>query len=298
MSKLTDIETHISNVAELLNIITAMRSLAGMRMQEAQSALSGIRNYAQDMADAIGAMVPLLAGGSETSEDSRGRAFIVFMSEHGFVGGYNERLIEHIGRIAHNNDHVFAIGTRGAAQLSEHGRPPQWSQSAATRVVGAPDSVDALGDELYRRIAAHEFTAVDLVYHRYRRDGHGTIERVPLLPLDVAALASKTDKRKPEPMFNIAPGRLVEGLASEYVFALLTEAAVEAIASENDSRFAVMSSAHDNVMRKLSELRQLARSARQDDITSDLLDLITGAEAQINGYRRRRPGAKSGVGRR
>jgi F-type H+-transporting ATPase subunit gamma len=65
----------------------------------------------------------------------------------------------------------------------------------------------------------------------------------------------------------------------EYMFALLTEAAVESIASENAARFAAMESAHDNVSKKLTELRQGARQARQAEITAELLDLITGAEA-------------------
>ena len=66
---------------------------------------------------------------------------------------------------------------------------------------------------------------------------------------------------------------------AEYVFALLTEAAVESIASENAARFATMESAHDSVTRKLSELRQSARQVRQNEITEETLELITGAEA-------------------
>ena len=69
---------------------------------------------------------------------------------------------------------------------------------------------------------------------------------------------------------------------AEYVFALLTGAAVESIASENAARFAAMESARDNVTKKLSQLRQTARQARQSEITSELLDLITGAEANAN----------------
>jgi F-type H+-transporting ATPase subunit gamma len=69
---------------------------------------------------------------------------------------------------------------------------------------------------------------------------------------------------------------------AEYLFALLTEAAVESIASENAARFAAMESAHDNVSKKLAGLQQNARQARQTEITSELLDLITGAEAITN----------------
>jgi F-type H+-transporting ATPase subunit gamma len=81
------------------------------------------------------------------------------------------------------------------------------------------------------------------------------------------------------PLHNLPPALLLESLLAEYVFALLTEAAVESIASENATRFLAMESAHDNVTRKLDSLRQEARAARQDEITTELLDLVTGAEA-------------------
>jgi F-type H+-transporting ATPase subunit gamma len=59
----------------------------------------------------------------------------------------------------------------------------------------------------------------------------------------------------------------------------LTEAAVESLASENAARFAAMQSAHGNVSKKLEELQQQARLMRQNEITSELLELVTGAEA-------------------
>lgn len=53
-----------------------------------------------------------------------------------------------------------------------------------------------------------------------------------------------------------------------------------AFASENAAWFAAMQSAHDNVAKKVEELRQDARQARQNEITTELLDLATGVEAQ------------------
>ena len=54
MTRLAEIEGHIASMGELLDVVGAMRSLAGMRVQEAQRALPGIRRYANAMADAIG----------------------------------------------------------------------------------------------------------------------------------------------------------------------------------------------------------------------------------------------------
>jgi F-type H+-transporting ATPase subunit gamma len=55
---------------------------------------------------------------------------------------------------------------------------------------------------------------------------------------------------------------------------------VESVAAENAARFAAMDSAHDNVAKKLAQLHQSTHLARQDEITTELLDLVTGAEAQ------------------
>jgi F-type H+-transporting ATPase subunit gamma len=54
---------------------------------------------------------------------------------------------------------------------------------------------------------------------------------------------------------------------------------MEALASENAVRFTGMDSAHENVSKKLEELREDARHARQDEITTELLDLVNGADA-------------------
>ncbi len=75
----------------------------------------------------------------------------------------------------------------------------------------------------------------------------------------------------------------------------MTEAAVESLASENAARFAAMGAAHDNVSKKLEQLRQDARQARQSEITTELLDLVTGAEAQHDADPRHREAQRTQV---
>jgi F-type H+-transporting ATPase subunit gamma len=119
------------------------------------------------------------------------------------------------------------------------------------------------------------------MFARYRQGSAPAIERQLLLPLNLASLAAKQPRQLP--LHNLKPISLYEKLTAECVFSLLTEAAVESIASENAARFAAMEAAHDNVSKKLEELRQAERGARQSDITTELLDVITGAEALKGG---------------
>jgi F-type H+-transporting ATPase subunit gamma len=282
MMRLAELQAHIVSMTELLDIVGAMRSLAGMRVLEAQRALPGIRRYADTMGGAIGSALLLMP---EARPDGRvatgGRVLILCTAEHGFVGGFNEHLVEAAESVMTSGDTVFVLGSRGAALFLERGHPPAWIRPMATRSTSALETVRALAAELYGRIARGEVSRIEVMYGRYRQGSAPQIERRCLLPLALASFFA-TQLRQP-PLYNMAPDALLEKLMAEYVFAVLTEAVVESIASENAARFSAMESAHENVSKKLEQLRQSAHQARQADITTELLDLVTGAEALRSG---------------
>jgi F-type H+-transporting ATPase subunit gamma len=277
MSRLADIQGRIASMGELLNIMSAMRSLAGMRVQEAQRALPGIRRYAQSMAAGIAGALMLMEEGPVTPRQSRAgpRALILCTAEHGFVAGFNERLAEAAEAELKGGDLLFVVGSRGASLLFERGRQPAWTAPMATRLPAAPGVADRLAAELYGRIAKGEVGRVEIMFSRYRQGAQPAIERRLLLPLDIPSFAEGGPRQAP--LHNIEPGALFEKLAAEYVFALLAEAVAESIAGENAARFAAMQAACDNVSKKLEQLQSQARLARQEEITTELLDLITGA---------------------
>lgn len=291
MTQLSDIRQRITSLQELTDVVGAMRALAGMRLQEAQQALPGIRHYAHSVAAALGSALPLLPDADVTSSRPRAshaaRAVILCTAEHGFVGGFNERLLEAAQKLqapsrALSEDRFYVLGSRGAALAVERGWRLAWRQPAATRLAGTPLSVGQLTSELYGALARGEIVRIDCLFARYRQGGGSDIQCSTLLPLDTAALASvaaAADAAAQEPLHHLAPHELLEGLAAEYLFAQLTEAAVESLVSENAARLAAMESARDNVSHKLDELRRAAQQARQEEITAELLDLIVGAEA-------------------
>ena len=282
MNRLADIEAHIASVRELLNIVGAMRSLAGMRVQEAQQALPGIRRYAESMVAAIGSALLLMPETPTQRPDTFDRnALVLCVGEHGFVGGFNERLMEAAEAAPEASESLFILGSRGAVLATERGRKVAWTAPMATRPAGVSRLVNELATELYSHIARGAISRVEVIFTRYTRGAGLNIERVQVLPLDTASLAANEPRQAP--LHNLDAERLFEKLTAEYVFAILTEAAIQSIASENAARFAAMDSAHRNVSKKLDELREQARQARQTEITTELLDLITGAEAQGDG---------------
>jgi F-type H+-transporting ATPase subunit gamma len=276
--RLTEIEAHIGSMSELLSIVSAMRSLASMRMQEANQALPGIRRYTETMAAAIGDALLLSSEPDVVARRAPDRrALILCTAEHGLVGGFNASILDAAAAVREGGAVLFVLGRRGAAQARERGWAPHQVYVMATRAEGVPETIRSLSVELYRLIARGQITSLVTMFVRQRQGSSATIEQRQLFPIDVAALRS----RRPmvAPLHNLAPDRLLEKLVAEYVFALLTEAAVESLASEHAARFAAMGSAYKNVSERLEELRQDAREARQSEITEELLDLVTGAEA-------------------
>jgi F-type H+-transporting ATPase subunit gamma len=277
MTRLAEIEAHIASMSELRDIVGAMRSLSGMRMQEAQRVLPGIHRYAEVMAAGI-ADTLLIMGQPEPPGDAQGTlALVLCTAEHGFVGGFNERLVDAAQSILGPRDSLFVLGSRGASLAFERHHPASWTHAMTTRCAAAPETVQRLSAELYPRMIRGEIARVAVIFARYRQGATATIERRLLLPLDLASLEVK--RVRPRPLHNLDPVALHERLVAEYVFALLTEAVVESIASENAARLAAMESAHDNVSKQLERLRQDARQARQSEITTELLELVSGAQA-------------------
>jgi F-type H+-transporting ATPase subunit gamma len=278
MMRLAEVEAHIRSMGELLDIVGAMRSLASMRVQEAQRALPAIRRYAETMAAGIGAALLLLPdAGTENRIAKSRRALVLYTAEHGFVGSFNERILDAAEKLLDPEDALFVLGSRGAAAVRERDMPMLWAYPMATRPEGVPEAIRHLTAELYGWIARGDLARIEVVFARHRQSTGTTIERKLLFPVDLTSFALK--QRRLPPLHNLPPPTLLEKLIADYIFGLLTEAAIEALASENAARFAAMDSAHDNVSKKLEELRQEACQARQDEITTELLDLVTGTQA-------------------
>jgi F-type H+-transporting ATPase subunit gamma len=78
---------------------------------------------------------------------------------------------------------------------------------------------------------------------------------------------------------------LLERLTTEYVYAQLCDAAMHAFEAENEARMMAMASAKTNIETKLAGLSQRERQLRQQEITTEIVELAAGAEASQSSRR-------------
>jgi F-type H+-transporting ATPase subunit gamma len=273
--RLAEIQRHVASMEELQRIVGAMRAIASMRVQEAARALAGVRQYGDALTRAVRQALAIAADarvvpGGPPRRGGR-RATVVFASEHGFVGALNERLLEAAGPAP--GDALIVAGSRGVALAAERSLQLTSAHAMATRLASVPETVRQVQEALYPAIARGETLHAEVVFARYQRSGTIDIQRHRLFPLEIA---SERERGEAAPLHELSAAELLERMTAEFILARLTEAAVESLAAENGARFAAMAAAHDNVGRRLQMLRLEASSARQEEVTAELLDLVTG----------------------
>jgi len=274
LEQLPRLKARISNLQELRDLMRAMRALAASHVQEAQDALTGIRRYVDVMEDSIAEVVGLLSKSESRPSGPSAPAkavLIVVCSEHGFIGAFNNALLDYAVAKLTPGQQLGIIGQRGAVLADERELDTAWRFPMATHVGGVLGVTRQVADRLA------DATAADIIFGRYRMGGFYDVEAKTILPLDPKLFAES--HRHSRPLHHIDPGKLLQQVASEYLFAEITGAVMESLASENGARLQVLGAADGNIGDKLEIFHRQENSLRQEAITSELLDVVTGAEA-------------------
>jgi F-type H+-transporting ATPase subunit gamma len=280
--RLADIVTQIQNVRQLGAVVTAMRGIAASRAQKGRSLLPGIEAYTDVVSRAIGQALNLLPTDMIASPPHR-RArlgLILFCAEQGLAGAFSEHVLDSASGDLCGAVNLI-VGTRGVVVASERGIKPIWSAPMATHVDAIPSFANRLADALYGYVATGTIGKADILFSRSLSGSGILIDRHSLLPIDFRRFAQPIEKRAP--LTTLAPHVLLERLAAEYVFAQLCQAAMHAFEAENEARMLAMASAKTNIESKLSGLSQRERQLRQEEITSEIVELAAGAEALTEG---------------
>jgi F-type H+-transporting ATPase subunit gamma len=261
-----------------------------VRVQQAQGALNAIRTYTAVVEGALAEALTLGARSGEppaASGAETGTTAIVFSSEQGFVGAFNERVLDRAAaEISRPDDRLLVVGARGASLARERHLAVAWTAPMATHGCGVVGVARAVVREVSRRANQGQLQRVALVYARSSAGAVSEVVVSTLLPFDPAQYRPAGAGAAPPPLTNLAPGALIDGLVDELLQAALMRAAMESFAGENGARLATMESAHTSIARKIDDLSQDERRRRQDEITTELLDIVTGAEA-VSGERPR-----------
>jgi F-type H+-transporting ATPase subunit gamma len=282
--RLADIKARLETVDQLDMVITAMRSIAAARARHAREQLAGIRSYAGTIGTAIGEALALLPEPPPAPAARRKVADVVvaLTAEQGFAGAFSAHVLararEHLANGRGDGEaELMLIGDRGLMVAGELGLAVGWSAPMAAHVDEIPALADRIAGALYARLQAGRALHVSLIHAEPDAAGTERITEHALLPFDYRRFPGGV--RSLPPLISLPPRYLAERLAEEYVFAELCAALVLSFAAENETRMRAMIAARGNVARTRETLRATYRRLRQEQITTEIVELAAGRAA-------------------
>ena len=283
----------IASATDLQSVVRTMRALAASNIGQYERAVAALVGYDRTIELGLGACLRAELGarsadaGPEATRRVDGEAVgaIVFGSDQGLVGRFNDVIAEHAVAALKGPSRpvaVWAIGERVAARLAEAGI----AVVATYAVPAAVDAIDTLVGRLQVDVETHpsQLGQPHLVVFHNRPTTGALYESTgkTLLPLDAAWLAAMT--RQPWPTAALPQvvgdgGATLRALVREYLFVSLYRACAESLASENASRLAAMQRADKSIDELLDTLRGGFARLRQGAIDAELFDVTAGYEA-------------------
>lgn len=291
MSDTTDsLRRTINSGAQLQSVVRTMKALAASNIGQYEQSVSALADYSRTVQWGLGACLrqrdPSGTAQRTTPAPARETAAIVFGSDQGLVGRFNDIVADHaIKTLAGlpGKTRIWTVGERVHARLTDSGLPLIGPLAVPSSVGGIAPLIDRLQieTEVHR---ASESAQLWIIFNRPVSAAayEPTSER--LLPLDAPWQDSMLKLPWPGGSLPqiIGGGALVlRYLVREYLFISLFRACAESLASENASRLAAMQRADKNIEDLLRQLNARFNQLRQSSIDEELFDVVSGFEALV-----------------
>ena len=292
MANTREIRRRIRSVENTAKITNAIQLVAASKMRRAQDRALQARPYAEKM-QAVLSHLAHVAADPDTAHpllqrrDINETAVILITPDRGLCGGLIANLERHTGEIVLTGEgeaggaggdlSMIPVGRKGAEYFQRFGLPFR------ARFQELGDYPSLADTQPISRIAIDDYTSgrvdrVLLVYASFINTVSQVPVTVPILPVE-APEAAEDAGAEAEYIFEPSPQEVLANLLPRYVDLLVYQAVLEAAASEQSARMVAMRNATDAANDMIADLTLVYNKARQEQITSELLDITGGVEA-------------------
>ena len=292
MASLKDMRNRIASVKATRKITKAMQMVAAAKLRRAQDAATAARPYAQRMAEVMASInatmadkagaSPLLVG---TGKDDV-HLLVVLTAERGLCGGFNSN----IARLARQDAlrlakegktvKIVCVGRKGADALRR-----DWGKQIVDRVdLKAVKQLrfanaDAIARKILALFEAGEFDVATLYFSEFKSVIAQKPTALQLIPARAGDTAATQAKPQAAHEFEPSEEEILAPLIARNIATQVFRGLLENAASEQGARMSAMDSATRNAGDMINKLTIKYNRQRQANITKELIEIISGAEA-------------------
>ncbi len=298
MPSLKDLRNRIGTVKSTQKITKAMQMVAASKLRRAQEAAEAARPYA----DRLGAVLASLAASAE-GQDSAPRLMVgtgaddvhlvvVCTADRGLCGGFNSSIVraakKHLSELQATGKQfkIICVGRKSREQLKREYRDSiiETFELGNARTISF-DEAGPVAKKILEMFEAGEFDVCTLLYSHFKSVMTQIVTSRSLVPAEISEAEDGLDGEAAESfggaVYDYEPGEaeILEELLPLNLSVQVLRALLENAASEQGARMAAMDSATRNAGEMIDGLTLAYNRSRQAQITRELIEIISGAEA-------------------
>jgi F-type H+-transporting ATPase subunit gamma len=292
MPSLKDLRNRIASVKATRKITKAMQMVAAAKLRRAQAAAMAARPYSDRMAAVLGNLSRAMEGRPDASPLIAGTGrqqthlLIVATSERGLCGSFNSSIVklarEHANRLIGEGKTVkiFCVGKKGNDQLKRlYGRHiTEVADFRGVKQLGFQQA-QRVGNRVLRMFEDGQFDVATIFFSEFKSVITHRPRGLRLIPAEVPAAEKAPDLAGAVYEAEPDEGEILAELLPRNINVQILRALLENAASEEGARMSAMDSATRNAGEMIDKLTLKYNRQRQAQITKELIEIISGAEA-------------------
>lgn len=288
MPSLKDVKMKIVGVGKTKQITRAMNMVASAKLRGAQARIERFRPYAAKYRSVIGALAAKTEGASHPllaeHPEKRRCGIVIVTSDRGLCGGFNANIAADAIRLAKAKQEAgmevefYCVGKKGRDVIRDAGFTIKDSRADVLGNLSFMSAID-IAENFMKPYIAMELDEVWMVYGEFKSMASQPPTRLLLLPLAPPREDKAAAEIHSEYIYEPSEGKLLDDLLPRYVNVQVYRGLLDTSASEHAARMAAMDNATRNCNEMINTLTLLYNKTRQSTITSELIDIVGGAEA-------------------
>lgn len=290
MPSLKQITTKIRSVKGTRRIMSAMKLIAAVKLQRAQSMLKAYRPYSSAYRDVVFNVASKLSPEDHpllrVAEEKENLHLVFLTSDRGLCGSFNANLIRNMDKYLKDvsgefsNIKISFIGRRGKDRFADS-ENEMGNYYSGVNEKNYSETAKKLADILTEEFKSGETDEIVIAYNYFKSAlvQEMTFERV--LPLDIESSEDQQDSS--DYIYEPEKEQIVDSILPKYIQIRIERAINESMTSEHAARMTAMENATSNADDVIKKLTLQYNKTRQAIITTELMDIVNGAEAQKQG---------------
>ena len=288
MANLKDIRSRIKSVKNIQKVTKAMKMVAAAKLRKSQENMEKARPYEGRLKQ----LIYNLANDTDIKsldllvqrEQINAVGVIIVTSDRGLAASFNTNIIKkaeyEINSIGSENSKLFCIGKKGYEYFSKRGYNVSkfyidfWNQLTF-------DMATNIGKDIITSFLAHDVDEVKVIFNYFKNVATQEVIYENLLPIQ-ALENNENTKSLDNIIFEPSKRDLLDLLIPKHLNTQIWKYLLESFASEQGARMVAMENATENAGDMISDLTLEFNKARQTAITTEMLEIVGGAEALSN----------------